>query len=213
MIDSLGAAGLAVISSQPGKNAVHHITISQFDLIVIDTMVAEAARLCVTRLIEALPATPPMPILILSNSPSQTIDMAATNARIEYLFRPFDDSFLTAKINTMLAQRRNPQAAHEPAHDAVKEAPLPYDKDMEKLIESLPATVEDIEKKSVQTSLTNIELQSGVITTLGEEASKALQTKLTDGQMPLPEEIQKTADKVDEMLRLCASVKPPKPQN
>jgi DNA-binding response OmpR family regulator len=209
MIDSLGAAGFVVISSQPGKNAVHHITISQFDLIVIDTMVSEAARLCATRIIEALPATPPMPILILANSPGQTIDMAATNARIEYLFKPFDDGFLNAKINLMLAQRNKPLAEHE----AGKETPLSYDKHMEKLIESLPATVEDIGKKSVQTSLSNIELHSGVITALGEDASKALQTKLTEGQTPLPEEIQKTSDKVDELLRLCATIKPPKPKN
>jgi DNA-binding response OmpR family regulator len=204
-IESLSAAGFVVISSLPGKNAIHHITISKFDLVVIDTLIAEAARLCATRLIEALPATPPMPILILANTPSQTLELAATNACFEYLFRPFDEGFLHVKINTMLAPKT--------VSEAGKEAPLPYDRHMEKLIESLPATVDEIHRQSEQNSLNNIELHSGVITALGEDASKSLQTKLSDGEMPLPEEIQKTADKVDELLRLCATVKPPRQKN
>jgi hypothetical protein len=47
--DSLGAAGMAVISSPPGKEAVRNISVTKFDAIVIDTLVAEAARLCATQ--------------------------------------------------------------------------------------------------------------------------------------------------------------------
>jgi DNA-binding response OmpR family regulator len=208
LIDSLGAAGLAVISCPPGKDAARQVTVTKYDLVVIDTLVAEVARLCATRLLEALPAKPVMPVLIVAASPGQTLNLAATNVRIDYIFKPFDDNFLVAKVNLMIAQRNSPKAG---GSDATKEPLLPYDKHMEQLVESLPTVVDEIHHKSQQQSLSNIELHSGVITTLGEDAARSLHAELNSAE-PLSDEIKKTADKVDELLRLCATVKPPKPQ-
>jgi DNA-binding response OmpR family regulator len=208
--DSLGAAGMAVISSPPGKDAVHNITVTKFDTIVIDTLVAEAARLCATRILEALPPKPRMPVLIIVNHPGQTLNIAATNARIDYIFRPFDDGFLVAKVGLMLAQKdREPN----PSAEQTATQSLPYDKQMEKLVESLPAVADGIQQKSEHKSLSNIELHSGVISALGEDAAAALGETLKSEETPLADEIKKTAEQVDELLRLCASVKPPKPQN
>jgi DNA-binding response OmpR family regulator len=208
LIDSLGAAGLAVISCPPGKDAVRQVAVTKYDLVVIDTLVAEAARLCATRLLEALPAKPVMPVLIVAASPGQTLNLAATNARIDYIFKPFDDNFMVAKVNLMIAQRNSSKHG---GSDATRAPSLPYDKHMEQLVESLPTVVDDIHHKSQQQSLSNMELHSGVITTLGEDAAQTLHADLNSAE-PLSDEIKKTADKVDELLRLCATVKPPKPQ-
>lgn len=206
----LGAAGLAVISSAPGKDAVRNLTVMKFDIIIIDTLVAEAARLCATRVLEALPPKPRMPVLIVLNHPGQTLNLAATNARIDYIFRPFDDALLVAMVGQMLTHKdREPAAAaSEPARRT-----LPYDKEMERLVESLPQVADGIQQKSEQKSLSNMELQSGVLAALGEEAAVSLADKLK-GEEPahIAEEIKKTAEQVDELLRLCATVKPPKQQ-
>jgi len=204
LIDSLGAAGLAVISSQPGKDAAHHVAITKFDAIVIDTLVAEAARLCATRLLEALPAKPRIPVLIIANSPGQTLNIAATNAIIDYIYRPFDDNLLVVRVNSMLAP-------NDTTNKAASEALLPYDKKMEKLVDSLPSVAEQIQKECEQSTINNVELQSGIISAAGEDAVKSLQAEL-EGEQTLPAEIHKTAEKVDELLRLCATVKPPKQQ-
>jgi DNA-binding response OmpR family regulator len=208
LIDSLGGAGMAVISSLPGKEAVRNITVTKFDIIVIDTLVAEASRLCATRILEALPPKPQVPVLIILNHPGQTLNIAATNARIDYLFRPFDDNFLVAKVNLMVQQR--------PAESNTNEKPMspsmPYDKHMEKLVESLPAVVDGIQEKSEQNTMNGIELQSGFIAFIGEETAASLNEKLKGDNPPLAEEIRKTAEQVDELLRLCATIKPPKPQ-
>ncbi|HSV27795.1 MAG TPA: hypothetical protein VLH60_07870 [Sedimentisphaerales bacterium] len=208
LLDSLGAAGLAVISSRPGREAAHHVAITKFDAIVIDIMIAEASRLCTTRLLEALPAKPRVPVLILANTPGQTLNIAATNACIDYLYRPFDDGFLVAKVHSMLNEHDNARGAS----NAAENSSAPYDKQMEQLVDSLPAVVDDIQLKSEQKSLASIELQSDVIATIGEDAAGHVPFAVNDKEKGLPEEVRQTAEKVDEMLRLCATIKPPKKQ-
>ena len=209
LINSLGASGFAVVSSPPGREAAHHASVGRFDIVVVDTLVAEAARLCATRLLEALPPRPPTPLLIVANSPGQTLSLAATNARIDYIYRPFDDGFLVAKVHSMLMICRTRAADGVPC----PESSAPYDKQMEKLVDALPGVAESIQSASEQQSLSNVELQSAVVTTLGEDAATLLQTNMDPGQTSLPDEIRKTTDKVDELLRLCATVRPPKPKD
>jgi DNA-binding response OmpR family regulator len=209
LLDSLGAAGMAVISALPGKESIRNISVTKFDIIVIDTLIAEAARLCATRILEALPPKPQMPVLIIINHPGQTLNMAATNARIEYIFRPFDDGFLVARVGMMLTHGAGAGVSGAQTPMAPS---MPYDRHMERLVESLPSVADGIQQKSEQESLTSIELHSGIIAAFGEESGSTLSEKLKTEEPPLAEEIKKTAEQVDELLRLCATVKPPKAQ-
>jgi len=209
LIDSLGASGFAVISSPPGREAAHHASVGRFDIVVVDTLVAEAARLCATRLLEALPPRPATPLLIIANSPGQTLSLAATNARIDYIYRPFDDGFLVAKVHSMLMQCRTTSADN----GAGAASSALYDKQMEKLVDSLPGVADSIQSASEQQSLSNVELQSAVLTALGEDAATLLQAGMDSGQPALADEVRETTDKVDELLRLCATVRPPKPKD
>jgi two-component system alkaline phosphatase synthesis response regulator PhoP len=103
---NLKAEGYGVITASNGVDALEQARTALPDLIVLDLMLPELDGMAVCEILRELPATAPIPIIMLtawSSELSRKIGLGL--GAEEYIIKPFSPRELVARVNSTLNRR------------------------------------------------------------------------------------------------------------
>ncbi|WP_257453307.1 hybrid sensor histidine kinase/response regulator [Archangium lipolyticum] len=146
----LSGSGLRVVKATSGEEALQHLDVQDFALILMDVRMPGLDGFETARLIRQQQPQRRVPLIFLSGAPREEAMVVSgyANGAVDYLRKPVDPEALRAKVRVFVhlylereALRREQAALHEHERRELEARRLAVEKDRERLLEELREAV------------------------------------------------------------------------